>query len=348
VCIDPNSVNLLGVHCSDIYTAQWNGMQSQLGPKSIVNPFTGFFPQNHPAPDGYTIGGRLQVHTVDLDPAQNPGALYFVEGQHVAADDSAAGNQYNNNSYRQAWVSGNYNLTYNDPQGGSSVTVQMVPGIQAWVDQDPAVFLNSVDVPGDGRLYVGCKTIDLGGGLWHYELAIQNVNSDRAVGSVLVYLPTGAQASNLGFHDVDYHSGEIYDGTDWTPTISAAGPRWDTVPYATNPNANALRWGTLYNFRFDANVPPPSVTLAQLGLFKPGTPTTLDVDIAPLQPLVGDLNCDGRVDFGDINPFVLRLSNPTGYQAAYPGCPDANGDINTDGQVNFGDINPFVALLSGQ
>jgi hypothetical protein len=62
--------------------------------------------------------------------------------------------------------------------------------------------------------------------------------------------------------------------------------------------------------------------------------------------LAGDLNCNGSVDFGDINPFVLRLTNPAGYQAAYPGCPDANGDINGNGSVGFDDINPFVALLS--
>ncbi len=63
--------------------------------------------------------------------------------------------------------------------------------------------------------------------------------------------------------------------------------------------------------------------------------------------LDGDLNCDGAVSFGDINPFVLILSDPAAWQAAYPGCPAANGDINTDGSVDFGDINPFVALLSG-
>jgi hypothetical protein len=63
--------------------------------------------------------------------------------------------------------------------------------------------------------------------------------------------------------------------------------------------------------------------------------------------LTGDLNCDGFVDFGDINPFVLRLSSPGGYQATYPRCLDANGDINLDGSVDFGDINPFVALLTG-
>jgi hypothetical protein len=51
-------------------------------------------------------------------------------------------------------------------------------------------------------------------------------------------------------------------------------------------------------------------------------------------------------DFGDINPFVLRLSNPDAYQALYPRCLNANGDINADGAVNFGDINPFVTLLT--
>jgi hypothetical protein len=66
--------------------------------------------------------------------------------------------------------------------------------------------------------------------------------------------------------------------------------------------------------------------------------------------LLGDLNCDGSVNFGDINPFVLYLSNFATWQAAYPGCPATNGDVNGDGtygQASFGDINPFVALLTG-
>ncbi len=63
--------------------------------------------------------------------------------------------------------------------------------------------------------------------------------------------------------------------------------------------------------------------------------------------LVGDVNCDGHVDFGDINPFVLAMSNPAAYAAQYPNCPFGNRDINNDGKFDFGDINPFVALLAG-
>jgi hypothetical protein len=62
--------------------------------------------------------------------------------------------------------------------------------------------------------------------------------------------------------------------------------------------------------------------------------------------VVGDVNCDGRLDFGDINPFVLALSNPAAYAATFPDCPLSQADCNRDGVVNFGDINPFVARLT--
>jgi hypothetical protein len=63
--------------------------------------------------------------------------------------------------------------------------------------------------------------------------------------------------------------------------------------------------------------------------------------------LCGDANCDRQVGFGDINSFVLLLSNRPTWQAVFPECPVLNGDINGDGATDFGDINPFVTLLSG-
>jgi hypothetical protein len=62
--------------------------------------------------------------------------------------------------------------------------------------------------------------------------------------------------------------------------------------------------------------------------------------------LPGDLNCDDVVGFGDINPFVLALTNAAGYATLYPDCDAMNGDINADNVLNFGDINPFVTLLT--
>ncbi|MEM0492416.1 MAG: C25 family cysteine peptidase [Candidatus Thermoplasmatota archaeon] len=63
---------------------------------------------------------------------------------------------------------------------------------------------------------------------------------------------------------------------------------------------------------------------------------------------LGDINGDNKVDFGDINPFILALtSGETAYYQKYPDGYYYTADINQDGQVNFGDINPFVRLLTG-
>ncbi|TWT42018.1 Trypsin [Phycisphaerae bacterium RAS1] len=61
----------------------------------------------------------------------------------------------------------------------------------------------------------------------------------------------------------------------------------------------------------------------------------------------GDLNCDGAANVLDINPFVLALIDPTGYEQQFPGCPISNGDIDGDGSTNVLDINPFIDLLVG-
>ncbi|MEM0492688.1 MAG: C25 family cysteine peptidase [Candidatus Thermoplasmatota archaeon] len=64
--------------------------------------------------------------------------------------------------------------------------------------------------------------------------------------------------------------------------------------------------------------------------------------------LLGDLNTDNKVDFGDINPFILALtSGETAYYQKYPDGYYYTADINQDGKLDFGDINPFVRLLTG-
>ncbi|MCH8252143.1 MAG: hypothetical protein IID36_06800 [Planctomycetes bacterium] len=80
----------------------------------------------------------------------------------------------------------------------------------------------------------------------------------------------------MGFHDVSYHSGEPFDGSDWPGTAGLGAVSWSTTKFAIDPDANALRWGTLYNFRFDADLPPGNGDVT-IGLFKPGTPAAVAV-----------------------------------------------------------------------
>ncbi|MGE0478849.1 MAG: beta strand repeat-containing protein [Phycisphaerae bacterium] len=62
---------------------------------------------------------------------------------------------------------------------------------------------------------------------------------------------------------------------------------------------------------------------------------------------IGDMNCDCALNNFDIDPFVLAITNPAAYAAAFPGCDVNLADINGDGRVDNFDIDPFVALLTG-
>lgn len=282
-CI-PTNGDHLGVNCADPYSSTLNGNQPDLGPKFQVNPVTGAHPHPFPNGTGNAIYKRLQVHDADLNPAQNAGASYFIEAQYVTQDDTATGNQHNSISYRPANVDldgGEFDITPIDD------TVRESPAIAAWAASDPTVHLVVVDVPADGRFIVAAKATALGGGLWQYEYAVQNQNSDRAAGSFSVPIPTGASVSGLGFHDVEYHSGEPYAGTNWPPAIGTTAVSWATTPVGVDPNANALRWGTLYNFRLNVNSPPATGPVT-LGLFKTGSPST--IAIATIIPAVCNQN----------------------------------------------------------
>jgi hypothetical protein len=276
----------LGVGCIDPYTASTNGFRP-LGPRSEVNPTTGTFPYPPNSPDGpYAIyDQRIKVATGDVDPALNAGATYYVEGQYVAADDASAGNASNNASYQRVTVGAapGYALTQ---VAGTFVEAQ--PALAAWPAQDPAVLLVNVDVPGPTpeRYHVARKATALGGGLWHYEYTIHNLSSDRAVRAFTVQFPQGTGLANMGFKSIPHHSGEPYATDPWAVSTTASAITWSTATFASDPNANALRWGTTFNFWFDADQPPASSMVHTLGLFTPGNPSTVDFPIA--SPLLID------------------------------------------------------------
>lgn len=298
-CQNPFNTQLLGVGCHDPYGAGLNGNPSNLGPRSQVNASTGVFPYPWTAPPpAATIGRRLQVNNADLDPALNPGAIYFMEGHYVTADDAAAGNDENNASYRRMTLTapspGVYNFAH------AATTQRQKPAIQAWKDTDASVTLVNVDIAGDGRLIVACKVTDLGGYRWQYEYAVQNLNSHRSVGAFSVPISQHTLVPSTGFHDVKHHSGEPYSTEDWATTRAGDEMKWACTPYATNENANALRWGTLFNFRFVALSPPIPNAQVQLELFRPGSPASVIAELPGPSPLPPDCNDNEIEDYLEI------------------------------------------------
>ncbi|PYK37942.1 MAG: hypothetical protein DME60_11835, partial [Verrucomicrobia bacterium] len=179
-------------------------------------------------------------------------------------------------------VSGTTNFTFS----AVGSTVRSTPAIFAWT----GATINQIEPdPGnDGIAFVGYKVTNPSTGVWHYEYAIYNENLDRAIQSFAV--PTGRRIRNTGFHAPPQewaNDGTVgntgYSSTPWTSVVTDGSLTWNCETLAQNPNANAIRWGTLYNFRFDSNRPPQDA-LAVIGFFKTGVPITVPIQAPQRRP----------------------------------------------------------------
>lgn len=301
----------LGSGCSDPYSASLNSGPN-LGSRAWINPFTGAYPRNDGATQnnnhtGHTHLGpshRILVEMNDLVPAQNPGATYYAESQYVTPHEYAwcsthpgQCNMNNNVSYRRYSVSNSASpFTF----AAVGTTQRQKTAITAWtgatiVDINP-------DPANDGIGAVAYKVTNPSAGVWHYEYAIYNQDMDRAISSFSVPTGNGVTISNVGFHMPPQQPGWANDGTmnnagfsstPWTQTTDAGFTAWSSESFAQNPNANAIRWGTLYNIRFDSNRPPQAMN-ATVGFFKTGAPIQVQVQ-GPAPVVVTTATVGGRV-----------------------------------------------------
>jgi hypothetical protein len=301
----------LGSGCSDPYGASLNSGPN-LGSRAWINPFSGFYPRNDSATPNNSHSGhshlgpshRILTEISDLSTTLNPGASYYAEGQYVTPHEYAwcqsnpgQCNMYNNVSYRKYSVSGTGSPFSFSP---AENTVRAKPAIEAWTG---ATIVQIHPQPGvDGVGFIGYKVTNPSPGVWHYEYAIYNQNLDRGIQSFSVPTGTGVTLSNLGFHAPPQHPGWAADGTvadagysntPWEPVQDAGSVTWNSESFALNQNANALRWGTLYNYRFDSNRPPTMVN-ATVGFFKTGEPITVAVQ-GPTATAITNATVSGRV-----------------------------------------------------
>jgi hypothetical protein len=321
--------SLLGIGCSDPYSASLNGLQNDLGPRSRVNPSTGVFPADTdaeiaswPTYSG-NIARRVQIRSTDLNPALNSGAVYLAECQYVHPEDASNNNDNNNASYRLFTVgalggNGSYQLNL------TGATFQQKPAIFHYSTVVPTATITTVDAA-DGRYIVACNVSNNGNGTYHYEYAVHNLNSDRAGASFSVPVPANVTITNAGFKDIAYHSGEAYDSTDWTFSVAGGQAKWQcTQTFGQNPNANALRWSTLYNFWFDASAPAATGN-GSIGHFKVAGSTAVSTKVPSNPCRAGDLDCNGIVDGADLGGLLSAWGNCS---APCTADLDANGVVN--------------------
>lgn len=339
----------LGSGCSDPYSASLNAGPN-LGSRAWINPFSGAYPRGDSATPPNNHAGHVHVgptHRVlteinDLNTTLNSGATYYAEAQYVTPHEynwcqanPTQCNMYNNVSYRRYNVSGTGSPFSFSPVGS---TVRTRAAVNAWTG---ATLVEIRPDPGnDGIGLVGYKVTNSSPGVWHYEYVVYNQNIDRAIQSFNVPVGTGATLNNIGFQSPPQHPGSAADGTvgsagfsnaPWTQTQTSAAMTWSSETIAQNPNANAIRWGTMYSFRFDSNRPPQTAN-ATIGFFKTGNPITVQIQ-APSSPSVATVAVSGRV----------TTSTARGVSGARVTITDANGNVrfattNSFGFYRFNDV----------
>jgi len=329
-CQNPGTGALLGVGCSDPYHAGYNGDQNNLGPRSEVNAWTGEFSYPFvPVGASTSVNGRIQVREEDLTV---PFATFILEAQYVTLDDAAAGNQNNNASWRSATLN---DTTFEMTPVGS--TAREEPAIRAWAAFDAGVDVVSIDVPGEGRFSLAARAHLVGANTWRYEYALHNQTSERCAGGFVVPIP-GSAVNTFYFHDIDSHSGEPFSNTDWSVDAGPASVAWRTEAFAVNSDANALRWGTMYNFGFVSNRPPTTGEVT-IELFRPGSPGSLQVTtIVPSSPACNPADFAepfGALDFSDIAAFLTAF-----------GSADPSADLALPfGSFDFSDVVAFLGAF---
>lgn len=355
--------NWLGMGCTDTYGSGLNASRTFLGPRYEVNPWTGgwSFAGSHFQQGSHShdlIEHRLQLHDDDLDPAQNEGATYYAEAYYVMSDDI---NVMNSAAWKPMTVMGG------EPGGAWSLVIsdRFTPpnigfAIDAWAGATQTMFAQEVPpvefVSPDGRCVLAGKATDLGGAFWRYEYVLLNIDMDRQVGSFSVPISKSAIVRDVGFYAVRHHDepvnepgGVPIDNSAWNDSVGSVlclsnETGGNAISWSTT--SNPLRWGTAYNFWFEANVPPIPDAMITIGHFKPGTPTHLtsstlgpslnppdcnDNMIADCQEIADmpSLDCDNNSILDECDPNCDDIGLPDACVLANcpmgdPSCDDCN------------------------
>lgn len=327
----------IGPGCSDPHSAASIGLLQNLGPRWEVDASTGSLTHPHSLPTG-AAGGRLRVAIADVDPAAHPGATFYGEVVVLHPDEDPA-NSVNNASWRPISV------FFGGANTGFGVAGSAHPGaaaIEAWKTLVPGVVERALDVPGDGRFIIAARAVRVGGNAWNYEYAAYNLNSHRSGRAFILPRPEGLLVAESGFRDVDYHSGDgpggiSIVGTDWAFAADGDTLRWETEREETNAAANALRWGTMYNFRITCNMSPVSGEPV-LELFRAGEPGVLSAEL----PVPGAAACLGDHDGDGVRAVTDIFSFLSDWFAQ-----NAAGDADGDGANTVPDIFEFLASWFG-
>ncbi|MFO0784010.1 MAG: hypothetical protein U0636_10045 [Phycisphaerales bacterium] len=245
--------------------------------------------------------------------------------------ESANGSAFRKVTVGSLGTDGAFNLSL------TGSTHQQRPAIFAWQEVHADVKVVSTVISG-GLYLLAYRITPNADGTWHYEYALQNVNSDLAAGVLKIPTSPNVAVINTGFHGVAPHSGELVDSSDWDFGRIPSRLTW-RCPLGSDESLapHLLRWGTLYNFWFDADVAPRPGMVSVQSMSESNPIVQFVAQVPSSGPMVGDLNDDLVVDGTDLG--LLLGAWVTG---------DSVGDLNNDGAVDGSDLGVLLGSWGAQ
>ncbi len=208
-----------------------------------------------------------------------------------------------------------------------------------------SVVISSLEFLPSGRLLVGTRSVvghsihSASSSELYPSLVLEEEDSGDFDYSILGILQTGItnetqQRTGYSYGGVSYYSNDVGE-IDYVVTSSDM----------TNDNTSNRPHGVHVSNEGDFGAPliTPAAIISYGGISDQGNPEGIGGDVYVFKSCnsssccKGDVNNDGAINFGDIQPFVDILSSGTHMCEA---------DMNSDGSVTFADIQPFVDLIS--
>ena len=200
----------------------------------------------------------------------------------------------------------------------------MLPAIFAWQEVDAEARVTTIDVSDcNERFYVAHSVCENSDGSYHYEYGIYNLNMDNSIGAFRVPY-SGSDITNFDHNYAPYHSGDVFVEEGWSHGVNNGKLSFFSETFATNVNANAVRYNSMHSIGFDSDLAPIDGE-GEFELFKSGESVLVPMlvpNAVPFEWCTGDINQDHIVNGADLALVLGCWGLP---------CGDLDGDGTSNG-----------------